>query len=58
MWRYGSGQFKRVEGVISRIESDAGEESLGEKVYHAFISGRGWMPLFTQRYLFLQSKHG
>ena len=34
-----AGQFKRVEGLISRIESDAGEESLGEKVYHAFISG-------------------
>ena len=34
-----SGQSNRVEAVISRIESDAGEESLGEKVYHAFISG-------------------
>jgi pentatricopeptide repeat protein len=34
-----AGQFTRVEAVIARIESEGGIESLGEKVYHAFISG-------------------
>jgi len=33
------GQFARVERVISRIESEAGIDALGDKVYHAFIAG-------------------